>query len=121
VHDFIVETFEAEGVKFARQHIDRTFPHENAETRKPGTGMLKEYFDQQLYDLAGSFVIGDRPNDVKLAENLGAKAIWLKANDLGSDEGLQFQEDSIALETTSWKKVYEFLKYNSRRGSLVRN
>lgn len=121
VHDFIVETFEAEGVKFTRQHIDRTFPHEQAETRKPGTGMLKEYFDQQLYDLAGSFVIGDRPNDVKLAENLGAKAIWLKANELGSEEGLEFQEDSIALETTSWKKVYEFLKYNSRRGSLVRN
>lgn len=121
VHDFILETFEAEGVKFARQHIDRTFPHEKAETRKPGTGMLKEYFNQQLYDLTSSFVIGDRPNDVKLAENLGAKAIWLKANDLGSEEGLEFQEDSVALETTSWKKVYEFLKYNSRRGELVRN
>src|SRR5690606_19829283 len=62
VHDFILRTFAAEGVTFAGQHIDRTFPHENAETRKPGTGLLSAYFDEDLYDLSGSFVIGDRMN-----------------------------------------------------------
>jgi len=75
VHQFILDTFAGEGVEFVRQHIDRTFPHENAATRKPGVGMLGEYFDEKKYNLAESFVIGDRINDVKLAQNLGAKAI----------------------------------------------
>ena len=81
VHHFVVNTFAGEGVVFAKEHIDKTFPHENAPTRKPGTGMLQEYFDSTQYNLAESFVIGDRVNDVKLAENLGAKAIWLRADD----------------------------------------
>src|SRR5690606_39206279 len=81
VHHFIIDTLKGEGVIFAKEHIDRTFPHEHAATRKPGIGMLGEYFDTASYNLAESFVIGDRANDVKLAENLGAKVIWLRNND----------------------------------------
>src|SRR5690606_36389142 len=99
------------------EHIDRTFPHENAPTRKPGIGMLNEYFDGTQYNLAESFVIGDRINDVKLAENLGAKAIWLRKNDeLGQTENLNIQSGSVALETTDWKSIYEFLKLGTRTG-----
>ena len=117
VHHFVVNTFAGEGVVFAKEHIDKTFPHENAPTRKPGTGMLQEYFDSTQYNLAESFVIGDRVNDVKLAENLGAKAIWLRADDsLGQAENLDVQSASIALETTDWKAVYEFLKLGTRTG-----
>ncbi|MCL4640249.1 MULTISPECIES: bifunctional histidinol-phosphatase/imidazoleglycerol-phosphate dehydratase HisB [Olivibacter] len=115
VHRFIMETFAGEGVHFSKEHIDRTFPHEQAETRKPGIGMLKEYFDTEKYDLANSYVIGDRINDVRLAQNLGAKAIWLRNNDaLGANENLLVDAGVIALETTEFKKVYEFLKVGNR-------
>lgn len=121
VHEFIMNTFASEGARFAAVHIDRTFPHEEAPTRKPGIGMLQSYFDETQYDLAQSFVIGDRLNDVKLAENLGAKAIWL-CNDeqLGAEEGLTFQEGTVALQTQDWKAVYEFLKLGRRRASYAR-
>ena len=121
VHNFILQTFEDEGVKFVRQHIDRTFAHENADTRKPGTAMLTEYFDDQIYDLENSFVIGDRINDVKLAENLGCKAIWLRNDDsLGQEESIDLKKNSASLETKHWKDVYEFLKLKRRSGSLSR-
>lgn len=115
VHRFVVETFAGEGVHFSNEHIDRTFPHENADTRKPGIGMLKAYFDETKYDLANSYVIGDRVNDVRLAENLGAKAIWLRNNDqLGAAEKVAINPDVIALETADFKRVYEFLKVGDR-------
>jgi len=115
VHHFVLDTFAGEGVVFAKEHIDKTFPHEDADTRKPGIGMLGEYFDASTYDLSQSFVIGDRVNDVKLAQNLGAKAIWLRANDqLGALENLAIDSTVIALETTDWKTVYEFLKLGRR-------
>lgn len=121
VHNFIVEVLEGEGVVFAKQHIDRTFPHEQAETRKPGIGMLGEYFDASKYNLAESFVIGDRVNDVKLAQNLNAKAIWLRNNDdLGQNENVVIYASSVALETSDWKAIYEFLKLGSRSGEHVR-
>lgn len=115
VHSFVIETFKGEGVEFVKEHIDKTFPHENAATRKPGVGMLTEYFDEAAYDLKNSFVIGDRVNDVKLAQNLGAKAIWLRNNDdLGKLENHVFENDAIALETKDWKSIYEFLKLGTR-------
>lgn len=117
VHRFIVDTFAGEGVTFAAEHIDRTFPHENAPTRKPGTALLASYFDASVYDLAHSFVIGDRINDVKLAQNLGARAIWLRNNDaLGAAEAHEIDDSVVALETSDWKAIYEFLKLGERVG-----
>jgi imidazoleglycerol-phosphate dehydratase/histidinol-phosphatase len=117
VHNFILKTFEAEGVKFSNIVIDRTFPAEKAPTRKPGTALLTQYFDAEKYDLKGSFTIGDRKNDVLLARNLGAKAIWINNNSgLGSVEFTEADHigDTIALETTDWKQIYEFLKLGQR-------
>ncbi len=117
VHDFIIDTFAGEGVTFAAEHIDRTFPHENAPSRKPGTALLTAYFDKSAYDLTQSFVIGDRINDVRLAQNLGAKAIWLRNNDaLGAAEAHEVDESVVALETSDWKAIYEFLKLGDRVG-----
>lgn len=102
---------------FSNEHIDRTFPHENAATRKPGIGMLLDYFDPSQYNLAQSFVIGDRVNDVKLAQNLGAKAIWLRNNDdLGILENVLIDSETVGLETTDWKSIYEYLKLGTRTG-----
>ena len=120
VQNFVVKTFENEGVKFSNFCIDRTFPAQNAPTRKPGTGMLTQYFDTEKYDLKGSFTIGDRKNDVLLGYNLGAKAIWLNDNsNLGSHEFSGQEEEAkvtstVALETTDWKRIYEFLKLGER-------
>ena len=76
VHNFIIQTLEGEGIKFNAQHIDRTFPKDNAPTRKPGTAMLTQYM-QGDYDLANCYVIGDRDTDRQLAVNLGAKPLIL--------------------------------------------
>ena len=72
----VMTAFEKEGVIFSDVCIDKTFPHENAETRKPRTGLLTKYFSEE-YDLENSFVLGDRITDMELAKNLGAKGIYL--------------------------------------------
>src|ERR1700743_643966 len=119
IQNFVVKTFENEGVKFSDFAIDRTYPKDNAHTRKPGTALLTKYLDTEKYDLKNSYTIGDRKNDILLAKNLGAKAIWLNNNsNLGGAEFTQEQHDAleniIALETTDWQKVYEFLKVGER-------
>ncbi len=119
VQNLVVKTYENEGVKFSNFCIDRTFAKDNAPTRKPGTAMLAQYFDAEKYDLKNSYTIGDRKNDILLAKNLGAKAIWINNNsNLGGAEFTQQQHDdlhdTIALETTDWQKIYEFLKLGER-------
>ena len=66
----MLKAFELEGIEFEKIHVDKTFEKDNVDTRKPGTGLLTEYFDEDKYDLKNSFVIGDRLTDVQLAENL---------------------------------------------------
>lgn len=123
VHNFIIKSFENEGVVFDRVFIDKTLPEENANTRKPGTGMLTEFFSED-YDLENSFVLGDRITDIELAKNLGAKGIFISDHtDLGADEITTKREDLdayIALETTDWQQIYEFLKLNARTASISR-
>lgn len=123
VHNFIMKTYENEGVYFDKVFIDRTFPYENANTRKPGTGLLTDYFSSE-YDLKNSFVIGDRLTDVELAKNLGTKGIFIQDNtNLGTGEISVKQEELqpyIALETNDWEKIYEFLKLESRSASVYR-
>jgi imidazoleglycerol-phosphate dehydratase/histidinol-phosphatase len=124
VHNLIMKAFENEGVVFKDVLIDKTFPHENAPTRKPATGMLTQYIDNPEYDLANSFVIGDRITDVELAKNLGSKAIFINRDEaLGGDEisSKRHELDSvIALQTTDWKVIYEFLKLEERSASITR-
>ena len=119
VHDFIMKSLENEDIFFDNVFIDRTFPEDNAATRKPGTGMLTKYLNNENYDIKNSFVIGDRVTDVLLAKNMGCKAFWLNNhNDLGATEIKESVEELaevIALETTKWKDIYEFLKLPSRK------
>jgi len=123
VHNFIIKSFENEGVVFDEVLIDRTFPKDKAETRKPGTGLLKQYFTD-AFDLQHSFVIGDRLTDMELAKNLGAKGIFIDDNtQLGTDETTVSKNDlsvHIELQTNDWERIYEFLKLSSRRSSVDR-
>ena len=119
----LVNSFKNEGVVFSEIFIDRTFPHEKADTRKPGIGMLKGFIDNPEFDLSASFVIGDRLTDMQLAKNLGAKGIFIDNNiDLGADEVTDSAlDDTIVLKTRSWEAIYNMLLLNERAVKLKRN
>ena len=124
VHNFLVNTFENEGIVFSEQIIDRTFAKDNAPTRKPNTGLLSHY-QSSTYDLENSFVIGDRMTDIELAKNLGAKGIFINNDNIEGTDELTVTKDElenyIALETKDWSAIYEFLKAKDRTGSISRN
>ena len=122
--NFILKAFENEGITFNEIFIDRSFPEDNAPTRKPRTGMLTKYLNNPEYDLENSFVIGDRITDVELAKNIGSKAIFIKNEEnLGGNEiatSLEELQNVITLQTTDWQRIYEFLKLNERTASIKR-
>ena len=123
---FVMKSLENEGIHFSKVFIDKTFPAENATTRKPGTGMLTEYLNNDAYNIANSYVIGDRITDIQLAKNLGCKGIWMNEDAcLGlSDTKIdvaELRQSTIALESTSWQKIYEFLKLGLRTVKHERN
>ena len=121
----VITAFEKEGVIFSEVCIDKTFPKDNAETRKPRTGLLTPYFNEEQYDLKNSYVLGDRITDMELAKNLGSKGIYLSENpELGADEIETSKQDifnAIALKSTDWKEIYEFLKLKNRVAEITRN
>lgn len=118
-HNKVVKAFENEGIKFIKTFIDRSFPHENKPTRKPGTGMLTEYFSKE-YDLANSFVIGDRITDIELAKNLGAKAIFINDGKLSGSVEEKGLTPFCAMTTTSWNDIYKFLTSDERKAKVIR-
>ena len=122
-HNKIIRAFENEGIRFKEICIDRTFPKDNAPTRKPRTGLLTHYMNGD-YDLANSFVVGDRLTDIELAKNLGAKGIWINSEpELGADEVEVKKEalnEVIALITKDWEEIYRFLKLPARSASVRR-
>lgn len=113
----MLNAFEKEGIVFSQIFIDRSMPHDNLPTRKPGIGMLKAFFSEH-YDLKNSFVIGDRLTDVQLAKNLGSQGILLQP---GSDSlkaaGL---EAHCMLVTESWEEIYQLLATPQRKGTVHR-
>jgi len=126
LQNFVMKSLENEGIQFSEVCIDRTFPADNAPTRKPGTGMLTKYLNSDAYDIANSFVIGDRITDIQLAKNLGCKGIWMNEDaSLGlADTKMdvaELRQSTIALESTSWQKIYEFLKLGLRVVKHERN
>ena len=118
VHNLVMKTLKNEGITFDEVFIDRSFPEDNAPTRKPRTGMLGKYLNNPAYDLAGSFVIGDRYTDVELAKNLGCKAIYLQDDkSMLVEKGL---EDYCALATKDWDLIAEFLFAGERIAEVRR-
>ncbi|GAB3896200.1 bifunctional histidinol-phosphatase/imidazoleglycerol-phosphate dehydratase HisB [Spirosoma agri] len=126
-HNKMMATFAGENISFAAVHIDRHFPRDNSTTRKPGTGMLTQYFSD-AYDLANSYVIGDRLTDVQLAVNLGAKAIlFLPPDGLATVQAADVtgltdaMQNAIALKTDDWDTIYEFLRLPARTATVDRH
>lgn len=123
VQNFIMEALDREGIVFGGVHIDRSFPEEGLDTRKPGTGMLQDYLTGE-YDMAGSYVIGDRLTDMELARNLGAKGLFLENHpELGAAEvgtPREALQPTIAWSGTDWEGIYAFLKMGARRALIER-
>ena len=113
-HNKMMKTLEGEGIYFAKVHIDKSFEHENKPTRKPATGMLTEYLNGN-YDLENSYVIGDRLTDVKLADNLGAKSIFISKT---KPENISV---NCQLTTDNWDEIYRFLRYPERTAEIQRD
>ena len=107
-HNKMIQAFANEGIRFSEVLIDRSFPEDNAPTRKPQTGLLQQYIHGK-YDLKNSYVIGDRVTDLELAENLGCNGIFI-----GNDQA------GAALSTTNWMEIYQFLKAKPRIGKVSR-
>ena len=122
-HEKMMKAFANEGIEFKEVLIDRSFPADNAPTRKPRTGLLTHYL-QEDYDLAASFVVGDRLTDMELAKNLGAKGIWLNGDpQLGAEELSVKQQhlgETIVLSTQIWADIYQLLKQTPRIAEVRR-
>lgn len=115
----MLKILENEGINFNDIFIDRSFPEENLPTRKPGTAMLQKYFTA-AYDLANSFVIGDRMTDVILAKNLGAKAILIGTDEKRAELKKLDLSDVCVLLTDQWEKIYSFLALSERKVQINR-
>lgn len=123
VHNLILKSFANEGVTFDDICIDRSFPEDNAPTRKPRTGMLTKYINNPEYDIKGSYVIGDRATDVELAKNLGCKAILLQDSKeilLQGDAKEKNLEEYCVLATKDWDVITEFLFAGERIAEVKR-
>ena len=109
VQNKMLQILEGEGVIFREIFIDRTFPEENAPTRKPGTALMTQYIGEGI-DQSSSFVIGDRLTDIELAKNIGCKAILFNNQ----------QTADVALCTSDWNSIYRFLKARPRLATIER-
>jgi len=105
----MMKAFENEGIFFTDVFIDKSFEHENLNTRKPQTGMLGKYIHGN-YDLENSYVIGDRLTDIELAKNLGTKAIFISGT----------ANEEAELTTKNWSEIYQFLKQIPRKAKVYR-
>lgn len=120
-HNLIMRTLEGEGIKFDDVIIDTTFEHENKPTRKPGTALLGKYLNGD-YDLAGSYVIGDRLTDMMLARNLGARGILIapdveQARQRIAEAGLA---EVVALVAPDWARIADYLRAGARTAQVQR-
>jgi len=123
VHNFILQSFENEGVVFDQVFIDKSFPKDQQPTRKPGTELLKSYIDNPAYDLENSYVIGDRLTDMELAKNLGCTGILIDTDtERGAAEVTDAALDAvIVLKTQLWEEIYQRLLLKDRKVTLTRN
>ena len=119
----LIKSFKNEGITFSEVFIDRSFPEQKSNTRKPSTGMLSSYINNSEYDLSNSYVIGDRLTDMQLAKNLGCKGIFIDNNiELGSEEDTDRDlENYIVLKTKKWESIYRMLLLKDRAYKFERN
>ncbi len=128
--NLLLHTLSTEGITFDDILIDRSFPEDHLPTRKPGIAMLTKYTTGD-YDLANSYVIGDRPTDAQLARNLGCKAIILNGRFTESSENSEnseLSESSVpsvpsvpsVLPVSDWQQATEIIFGGARTATIHR-
>ncbi len=118
-HNKMLSAFKNEGIEFDDIVIDKTFPEENAPTRKPRTGLLGKYKTNE-YDLANSYVIGDRLTDIELAKNLGTGGILLNNGSLNKNLKSSKLDNYCTLVTDDWDKIYSCVAAPLRTATVTR-
>ncbi len=118
-HNLMLEILAGEGVTFDDILIDRSFPEDNLPTRKPGTAMLTKYMDGS-YDLANSYVIGDRESDAQLAKNLGCKALIIGLTPGPSPVGEGSSAHCASYIVHSWQQIAEMVYAGVRQATVTR-
>lgn len=119
VHNKVLKAFENEGIRFSKIFIDRSLPHENKITRKPGIGMLSEFLSKD-YDLRNSYVVGDRVTDIQLAKNLGAKGILINNGSLLETIASENLQEHCCLICNDWQDIYTLLTRSNRVAQISR-
>ena len=119
INDLVMKIFHTEGVDFEESYFDEHTKEDNHPNRKPGTGMLKKFIEGNgtEYDLAGSYVIGDRITDVELAKNLGCKSILIDAEKKAETEGNYAKPDFVA---RNWDEIAAYLFAGERVATVQR-
>lgn len=118
-HNKMLEILRGEGVVFREVCIDRHFPEDNSDMRKPGIGMLRHYLHGE-FDIANSFVIGDRFTDALLAKNLGCHAIHIQCHLSKNHQHTWSEHDVVKLHARDWEEVYQFLRALPRKACIKR-
>jgi imidazoleglycerol-phosphate dehydratase/histidinol-phosphatase len=116
----MLKSFENEGVIFDNILIDKSLPEENSPGRKPETGLLNKYLNNQEYDISASYVIGDRLTDIQLAVNIGAKAILFAPASGKSSLKDKRLENQCVLVSDNWDDIYTFISQRERTATIHR-
>ena len=115
--DKMLTILKSEGITFSNIHIDPSFPHENSPNRKPNTGMLSNYFDEKIYDLENSYVIGDRETDILLAEKMGCRSLLINIDENKQKEILT--KNSPTAHFLSWRDLKNYLEKQQNRTAYI--
>ena len=107
----ILETLRGERIVFDDINVDFSMPEDDAPTRKPKTAMIDRYRSDE-YDMAASFMVGDRLTDMLLAKNMGCRGFLL-------DKSLDIPDElksTVALQTDNWLDISSYLAGDERLG-----
>ncbi|MBX7231242.1 MAG: bifunctional histidinol-phosphatase/imidazoleglycerol-phosphate dehydratase HisB [Bdellovibrionales bacterium] len=102
IQKLLLESLSSQGFHFEKILICPHFEIQKCDCRKPKTTLVREYLASNEMDRSRSFVIGDRPSDMELAENMGL-------------QGRLLSKDN------TWDDIVTSLLYNSRQAFVNRN
>ena len=87
IHAVLIPDVESTGGRIAGVYYCPHLPEEGCVCRKPASGMLEQAAREHGIDLARSYFVGDRPEDIACGAGVGAKTVLvLSGKSQGYDE-----------------------------------
>ena len=102
-HALLLGILASQGLVFREILVDRSFPHESKDTRKPGVGMMRHYLADDSWSRAASAMVGDRETDLQFAANLGVRGL------------------RVGPPGASWNELAHYMLDAPRTATVVRN